>query len=99
MRRYTTPTHGLRVKNCDLRGCDVMVTYRQRGNAVTITNPAMEFDGTDTTLTVELSQLETGGFGNGRAEVQVNAVDQNNYRAASNILLITLRDNLLAKVV
>lgn len=99
MRRYTTPTHRLRVKGVDLTGYDVLVTYRQRENGVTVKNPAMEYDGTDTLLTVPMTQLQTGGFTNGRAEVQVNIIDQSGYRAASNILLVALRDNLLAKVV
>lgn len=99
MRRYTTPTHRLRVKGVDLSGYDVLVTYRQRESSVTVINPTMEYDGTDTVLSVPMTQLQTGGFMNGRAEVQVNVVDYNGYRAATNIRLFTLRDNLLNKVV
>ena len=99
MRRFTTPTHRLRVKAVDLTGCDVLVTYRQREISVNITNPAMEYDGTDTVLSVPMTQLQTGGFINGRAEVQVNVIDSNGYRAATNIREFALRNNLLDKVV
>lgn len=99
MRRYTTPTHRLRVKSVDLTGYDVLVTYRQRENGVTVKNPAMEYDGTDTVLSVPMTQLQTGNFMNGSAQVQVNVIDYNGYRAATNIREFALRNNLLDKVV
>lgn len=99
MRRYTTPTHRLRVKGVDLTGYDVLVTYRQRETIVTVKNPAMEYDGTDTVLSVPMTQLQTGGFMNGSAQVQVNVIDYNGYRAATNIKEFALRNNLLDKVV
>ena len=106
MRRYTTPTQVLTCKGVDLTGCNVWVTYSQglqqgtvtpANNVCTIRADALtvESDGTDTTIEVPLTQLQTARFATGRANVQVNWMDSDNVRGATNIGHFTVDQNLL----
>lgn len=99
MRRYTTPTHELTVKGVDLTGCDVYVTYKQARNVLTISDPEVEFDGKDTVVTVELSQIQSASFKTGDATVQINWVTPQGARDATNIKQVRIEQNLLEEVV
>jgi len=101
MIRYTTPTHTIVVCGYDLTDCDVVVSYRQRignstnTNRVDVENPTATYDGTDTTLTVPLTQLQTGGFRAGvYAQVQVNFMEDG-VRKATEMASIVIDENLL----
>lgn len=104
MIRYTTPTHTIVVCGYDLTDCDVVVSYRQRignstnTNRVDVENPTATYDGTDTTLAVPLTQLQTGGFKAGvYAQVQVNFMEDG-VRKATEMASIVIDENLLDEV-
>lgn len=104
MIRYTTPTHTIVVCGHDLTDCGVVVSYRQRigsstnTNRVDVENPTATYDGTDTTLTVPLTQLQTGGFKAGvYAQVQVNFMEDG-VRKATEMASIVINENLLEEV-
>lgn len=105
MIRYTTPTHTLIVGGVDLTDCDVYVSYRQvkgsskNANSADIDDPTVAYDGTDTVITVPLTQLQTGGFTPGRAQVQVNWITSSGIRRATEIATINVTDNLLQEVI
>lgn len=96
MRRWTTPTHTIRVKAADLTGSDVYVTYTQGKNTLEVFDPPAELDGEDTVLTVELSQEQTASFNASiPVEVQVNWVTRDGKRDATVIKAIDVgRNNL-----
>lgn len=96
MRRWTTPTHTIRVKGIDLTGADVWVTYVQGATALEVRNPSMTSDGEDTALTVELTQEQTAGFSPSTpVEVQVNWVTRDGKRDATAIKAIGVERNLM----
>ena len=99
MRRFTTPTVELTVKGVDLTGYSVYVTFAQTGNVLTIDDATVALVGTDTSIAIPLSQLQTGGMREGTVEVQVNWLDGNGQRDATTIGSIDIERNLLAKVV
>ena len=99
MRRFTTPTIELVVKGVDLTGLEVYVTFSQQGKVLTVEQPTMEYADEDTTISVPLSQVQTGNFNAGNVEVQVNFIDTNGHRDATTIKAIEVDRNLLAKVV
>lgn len=78
MIRYTTPTKTIRVKGLDITGYDVVVSFRQtlgtseNAHRIDVTDPETSFDGTDTLVTVTLTQAQTGGFASGAVSYQVN---------------------------
>lgn len=78
MIRYTTPTKTIRVKGLDITGYDVVVSFRQaigmseNAHRVDVIGPETSFDGTDTLVTVTLTQAQTGGFASGAVSYQVN---------------------------
>lgn len=96
MRRYTTPTIIVRIEGADLTGCDVYVTFMQGRREHTVKNPPMRIEGSDTYLEVRLTQLQSARFAHDKpVEVEVNVVDYNNYRAATNIAEISIDRQLL----
>lgn len=99
MRRYTTPTVTVTVEGVDLTAQDVLVTFSQRGNRLTVEGPSMALQDGDTVISVPLSQLQTGGFFEGSAEVQVNWLDGYGHRDATTVGAIQVERNLLAEVV
>ena len=103
--RYTTPTLTLIARGVDLTGMDaVTVSLRQRiGKAestheVDVTDPTMSYDGTDTTITVPLTQEQAGGFVAGAYVLaQVNWME-GTAREASTIGRVAWGENLLDEV-
>ena len=101
MYRFTTPTRTLTVEGQDLTGCDVVVSYRQRmgnsmiDNAVDIDDATVTYDGSDSTITVGLTQLQTAGFVAGkRCMVQVNWINSSGVRKATDVAYVPVSDNL-----
>lgn len=104
MRQFTTPTMALFVKNVDLRGYQVTVTYRQKGNVLNVENPDVEYIGGGTThpgslINVELTQAQTGSFVPGTAECQINWVDLSGHRDATKVKKLAISENLITEVI
>ena len=99
MRRFTTPTLTITVEGVDLTAQEVMVTFQQRSRTLTVEQPTMALVDGDTVISVPLTQLQTGGFAEGSAEVQVNWLDGNGHRDATTIGAIQVERNLLDEVV
>lgn len=103
MIRYTTPTETLIVGDVDLTDCDVYVSIRQPStkgigsDIVDIRNPTVTYDGTDSTIVVELTQLQTGELRVGTASIQVNWIDEYGVRKATNIVAKPIGENLLQR--
>lgn len=99
MRRFTTPTLSLKVKSADLTGCRVFVTLTQ-GLTRIREEAEPSYDGRDTSLTVPLSQQQTGRLRAGaKCSVQVNWIDRSGYRNATTIKEVPVDENLLDVVV
>lgn len=99
MRRYTTPVLPLIVQGVDITDCDVYVTIAQKTHVLTVDDAAMELDGDgNTIITVDLSQFDTAEFREGSAKVQVNYIDGQGRRNATEEAVITIGGNLLDKV-
>lgn len=99
MRRYTTPTLSLRVKQCDLVGCRVLVTISQGPTKIEAeAEPVLS--GEDTLLEVPLTQGETARLKADRdCRIQVNWIDGSGNRDATAIKTVPVDENLLEKVV
>lgn len=85
---WTTPTHELTVHGIDLTGYDVYVDYRQGPRSIHVHVTTMSTNvtdtGTDTILTVDLTQRQTGRFSPDQPiEVQVNWVTPSGSRNAT----------------
>lgn len=99
MRRYTTPELPLIVQGVDITDYDVYVTIAQKTHILTVDDAAMELDGDgNTIITVDLSQFDTAEFREGSAKVQVNWLDGQGRRNATEEAVITIGGNLLDKV-
>lgn len=98
MRRYTTPTIELTVRGADLTGCDCWVSIAQ-GKAKLEIQATPTLDGEDTTLTVQLTQEQTGMLSRGDARVQVNWIDQSGNRNATTIRTVEVDGNLMERVI
>lgn len=94
MRRYTTPTIDLTVEGWDLSGAEAFVTFRQGPRKVTFDGLTATYDGTDSTVSVSLSQLQTAQFQPGVIDVQVNWVEGGT-RNATEIRQVDVGQNLL----
>ena len=99
MRRYTTPTIELTVEGVDLTGVRVLVTFAQRRQRLTIEDATVAYDGTDTTVTLSLTQEQLGRFAEGEARVQVNWVDMKGHRNATVEAPLVVTGNLLERVI
>ena len=101
MIRYTTPTIQIRVKGIDLtEGYRVLVTLRSLGTDITVDGPPMTLDGTDTLIEVQLSQEQTAQlYESTPVHVQVNWVDREGMRNATERATLDVAGNLLDKVV
>lgn len=101
MRRYTTPTLELVVEGIDLTASDVYVTLSQQGTEVTTRADAddMSCDGADTTIVVAYTQEQTASLAEGRAKVQVNWVDAESRRNATDVASVKVTGNLLGRTV
>ena len=98
MIRYTTPTDELKVKGVDLSGYEVWASYRQRGRKLDVNATDVTFDGTDTTILVQLTQEQTGAFCAGSVSIQVNWLTPDGYRDATTIKTVEVGANLLDRV-
>lgn len=96
MIRYTTPTHAHKVKGIDLSGCEVWVSYEQ-GIADVNARASVEFDGTDSIVTVSLTQRQTARFHEGKVQVQINWLYPNGKRDATVKKELQMLDNLLER--
>lgn len=99
MIRYTTPTHEHVVHGIDLSGYDVYVSYRQGSKTLNVKADAVSYDGTDSTVTVSLSQPQTGRFRAGKVRVQINWVTSDGKRNAVRPKDMDMDDNLMERVV
>ena len=101
MRQYTTPTYQLLVKGVDLTAADgVWVTFADSTRAVIVTedSPTVAASGSDTLVTVTLTQAETKSFCPfTKAGVQVNWM-KDGARYATEIALIDISENLLKEI-
>lgn len=98
MIKWTTTTHELVVVGADLTGFDVVVSYRQPTAKVDATPDSVTYDGNDTTITVTLTQRQSGSLRQGKCEVQVNWYDQTARRGATEVVTIDVGDNLIPRV-
>lgn len=103
MRRYTTPTLPMTVP-VDLTGAEIHVTIKQGARKIQKTGTDIvsvwDAESGKTTLSVTLTQEETGAFLAGRkAEVQVNWIFSDGTRDATNIKQIDVLENLIAEVI
>ena len=101
MRIYTTPTLSLKVKGVDITSAShVYVTLNNGTGSMTKdeNDITMSTSGSDTVISVPFTQEETRLFRpNTRASVEVNWI-QGSTRAATEIVDIVVRDNLLKEV-
>ncbi len=99
-RRYTTPTPPLIVRDMDLTTYDVYVTITQGAHSLTINDVAMEIDeGGNTVITFDMTQFATAEFREGSAKVQVNFINGQGKRNATNEAVIKIGGNLLDRVI
>jgi len=103
MRRYTTPNLPMTVP-VDLTGADIYVTIKQGQRKLQKTGADVisvyDAESGKTTLTVTLTQEETGAFlAEKKAYVQVNWIFSDGTRDATNIKQIDVSENLIAEVI
>lgn len=96
MRRYTTPTVELIVEGVDLTEYTVYVSFVQGRHALNIEGAecSLDEDG-NTVVAVSLTQLQTAGFQEGAARVQVNWLDLAGNRNATEIGKLSIEPNLM----
>lgn len=99
MIQWTTPTHTHTVKGIDLTGYDVYVSYKQGRREIDVKADEVAFDGNDTTITVSLTQPQTGQFREGSVSVQVNWVTADQKRDAVKVKSVEVDENLMAREV
>ena len=102
IRRGTTPTLLLLVKDQNLTGSTVYVTIRQKDTIVTKSNSQvlMAYDSTQgTLLTVKLTQQDTLKFKGGVSEVQVRWIKSNSDAYATDIEELDVERALLEGVI
>lgn len=92
---WTTPTKPLLIKGADLTGCKVTVDIEQGCTIVSVIDPPMSYTaGEGTTLMPTLTQEQTGSLRPGPAKLQVNAITQAGYRAATKKVSVSVGDNI-----
>ena len=97
--QYTTPTERAVVEGADLTGCDVWVSFQQGRRELDVKASSVTYDGTDSTVEVPLTQLQTAGFRPGTVKLQVNWVTSTNERDATILAEVEWGENLLERVV
>ena len=103
MRRFTTPALPMTVP-VDLTGADIYVTIKQGQRKLQKTGADVvsvyDSESGKTTLTVTLTQEETGAFlAEKSATIQVNWIFSDGTRSATNIKKIDVTENLLNEVI
>lgn len=100
--QYSTPTFTIKAKAQNLTTAgDIYVTFsnQYRTKKFTIKNPTATFDGTDTVLTVDLTQEQTGMFRvNEWVYVQINWTP-NGKRFPTKIGKFQVTENLLKEII
>lgn len=106
MINYTTPTYPITVEDKDLTGQDVYVTFEQMGKKLTKSGADLTITTethdqvTDTIITTTFTQEETAMFDPGtRVKLQVNFINSEGVRDATNKATIEVFSNLLDKVI
>lgn len=103
MINYTTPSIPLLVKGIDLTdGYDVYVTLEQENIELTKSGQdiSMVKKTNDTEVTIVLTQEESAMFRwNASVMIQVNFIDSDGVRDATNPVTISVMRNLLDKVI
>ena len=106
MIRFTAPQIDLTVEGRDLSDFDVYVTIEQGNKKITKSGADLYIETethgqvTDTNISFLLSQEETALFAENRnAEIQVNWIDDEGLRKATEIQTITIKRNLLNEVI
>ena len=99
--RYTTPTFTLtfaETEAVDLtQATNVYVTLSGLGGKITKTGEDLVVAAKS--VSVKLTQAETGSLGTGDVRIQVNWTDELGNRAASEIAVASITEQLLAEVV
>lgn len=104
MRRFTTSEETYTIEGVNLTGCRVIVSYTQKigrsnnAHEVHVSDTSVSYDGTDTIVTVNLTQEQTGGFMPGRCQVEVNWISPDGKREGTEIITVGVEDNLLREV-
>lgn len=103
MKRFTTPSIPMTVP-VDLTGADIYVTIKQGQRKLQKTGSDVisvyDSESGKTTLTVTLTQEETGAFlAEKSATIQVNWIFEGGTRSATNIKKIDVSENLLNEVI
>lgn len=103
MYRATTPTITFRFpENIDMtQASDVKVTFKSKRYGYELTKEADDLIVEEHSVSVLLSQEETLEFGLGSSEAQINWLYNEGTvtkRACSNIVALTINDNLLNEV-
>lgn len=100
MKRYTTPTMALIINKPELTDAAALfVTFKQGSNVLTIDdNITITPTDTGVQLEVELTQLQTSGFNPGNAQIQVNWLETDGKRGATEVASVSITDNLLNSV-
>ncbi len=99
MRRGTTPTLELAIKNKDLSAYRCIVTMEQ-GEIELEKDIEPVYQDPDTILSVDLSQEETLAFGaNGYMQVQVRGINSEGAAIATNIKKVYIADILKEGVI
>lgn len=99
MIQWTTPTHIHTVRGVDLSGYDVYVSYKQGRSELNVPAVSLAYDGSDTSITVELTQRQTGMFKAGTVKVQINWVTPDGKRDAVKLKSVEVDENLMTKEV
>lgn len=103
MRRFTTPILPMTVP-VDITGADIYVTIKQGQRKLQKTGEDVvsvyDSESGKTTLTVTLTQEETGQFlSEKKAFVQVNWIFSDGTRDATNIKQVEVTENLIANTI
>lgn len=99
MIQWTTPTHVHTVEGIDLTGYDVYVSYKQNRSELSVPADSVTYDGSRSTVTVALSQRQTGMFKAGSVKVQINWVTYDGKRDAVRVKSVDVDENLMTKEV
>lgn len=97
---WTTAEVTVQVEEADLSSSQCYVTISQRTKSGSLVSSVTEeatvvYDGTHSYVTASFTQAQTGTFTEGRAEVMVNAVDEDGTRPATDPMEIRVGRNLI----
>lgn len=98
--QYTTPTFTLTFEEDGLDLTDAMNVYVTfRSGAVTVTKSGEDLEIETKAISVYLNQEDTGKFRTGDVEIQANWTEPDGGRAASEIVIYPISEQLLKRVV